>query len=209
MFPRYYALVYLLRRSIVPSQIIGLRGEQANKSYSLGDTPFTFGRNSDNSIVFAGGRASRRHAEIRRAGAEYLLSDLGSSNGTLVNGQRLTAPHRLRHGDTFEIGDDAFRFDAPAPAVDKTLIAAPAVLSAPPTVPTAPPINQPHLATPAPLPGAYAGALPNTPPIAATVPKKRGISRALLVVLGLVALVLVATCIGGAVLVTRGVTGVL
>src|SRR6476646_91462 len=110
-------------------------------------------------MVFAGGRASRRHAEIRRDGAEYLLSDLGSSNGTLVTGQRLTAPHRLRHGDTFESGDDAFRFDAPAPAVDKTLVVAPAMLSAPPPVPPSPPINQPPVASPAPLPGAYAGAL--------------------------------------------------
>ena len=140
----------------MPAQIIGLRGEQANKSHTLGDTPFTFGRNTDNTIVFAGGRASRRHAEIRRAGADYLLSDLGSSNGTLVNGQRLTAPHRLRHGDTFEIGDDAFRFDAPAPAVDKTLMVMPAVLSAPPTVPVPPPsTSRPcrHLRpSPAPMP---------------------------------------------------------
>jgi len=138
----------------VPAQIIGLRGEQAHKSYTLGDTPFTFGRNPDNSIVFAGGRASRRHAEIRRAGADYLLSDLGSSNGTVVNGQRLTAPHRLQHGDTFEIGDDVFRFDAPAPAVDKTLMVAPAALSAPPTEPAPPSAYQPPVAAPVALPGA-------------------------------------------------------
>jgi Clostripain family/FHA domain len=189
----------------VPAHIIGLRGEQANKSYPLGDTAFTFGRNTDNSIVFAGGRASRRHAEIRRAGADYMLSDLGSSNGTLVNGQRLSAPHRLQHGDTFEIGDDAFRFDAPAPAVDKTLMVAPAVLSAPPTEPVTPPASQPPPAAPAARPGVYAGALP----IATSTPKKRGTSRALLIGLGLVALVLVATCIGGALVVTRGAASML
>src|SRR5215213_1812461 len=185
-----------------------MRGEQTNKRYTLGDTPFTFGRNADNTIVFAGGRASRRHAEIRRDGGEYLLSDLGSSNGTVVNGQRLTAPHVLRHGDTFEIGDDAFRFDAPAPAVDKTLIVAPAVLSAPPTEPVSPSASQ-QPAAPAPLPGAYAGALPNIPPLAAGAPKKRGRSRTLLIVLGLVSLVLLATCVGGALLVTRSVSGIL
>jgi hypothetical protein len=192
----------------VPAQIIGLRGEQANKSFALGDTPFTFGRNSDNTIVFAGGRASRRHAEIRRVGADYVLADLGSSNGTMVNGQRLTAPHQLRHGDTFEIGDDAFRFDAPAPAVDKTLVVAPAVLSAPPTEPAPPQSYQPPPAAPAAVPGAYAGALPNTPPIAAGTPTKRSNSRTLLIVLGLTALVLVAACIGGAFLVTRSVSSI-
>jgi hypothetical protein len=190
----------------VPPQIIGLRGEQANKAYILGDAPFTFGRNPDNAVVFAGGRASRRHAEIRRDGADYLLSDLGSSNGTLVNGQRLTAPHRLRHGDTFEIGDDLFRFDAPAPAIDKTLMAAPAPISAPPTVPAGPQPIPPYQ-QPAPAPGAYVGTLPNTPP--AAPPKQRGVSRTLLIILGLVALVLVATCIGGAVLVTRSFSGIL
>jgi hypothetical protein len=191
----------------VPPQVIGLRGEQANKAYTLGDAPFTFGRNPDNAVVFAGGRASRRHAEIRRDGAEYVLADLGSSNGTLVNGQRLTAPHRLRHGDTFEIGDDVFRFDAPAPAIDKTLMAAPAPISAPPTEPVGPQPAAPAYQPPASPPGAYVGTLPNTPP--AAPPKQRGISRTLLVVLGLVGLVLVATCIGGAVLVTRSFSGIL
>jgi hypothetical protein len=188
----------------VPPQIIGLRGEQANKSFSLGDAPFTFGRNPDNAVVLASGRASRRHAEIRRAGDVYVLADLGSSNGTLVNGQRLTAPHQLRHGDTFEIGDDLFRFDAPAPAVDKTLLATPAPLLAPPTVPA----GRDAAPQPAQIPGAYAGALPSTPPLATGAPKKPGISRALLVVLGLVALLILGTCAGGAVLVTRGISGI-
>jgi pSer/pThr/pTyr-binding forkhead associated (FHA) protein len=54
----------------VAPQITGLRGEQANKSFALGDAPITFGRNPDNTVVLTGGRASRRHAEIRREGAD-------------------------------------------------------------------------------------------------------------------------------------------
>ncbi|HEU5099897.1 MAG TPA: clostripain-related cysteine peptidase [Roseiflexaceae bacterium] len=191
----------------MPPQIIGLRGEQANKAYTLGDAPFTFGRNPDNAVVFAGGRASRRHAEIRREGADYVLADLGSSNGTLVNGQRLTAPHRLRSGDTFEIGDDLFRFESPAPAIDKTLMATPAPIAAPPTVPAGQQSTQPPYQPPASPPGAYVGTLPTTPPAAA--PNKRGASRTLLMILGLVALVLMATCVGGAVLITRSASGIL
>jgi hypothetical protein len=199
----------------VPPQIIGLRGEQANKSFTLGDTPFTFGRSPDNTIVFAGGRASRRHAEIRADGAEYVLSDLGSSNGTFVNGQRLTAPHRLRHGDTFDIGDDAFRFDAPAPAVDKTLIAAPAAPSAPATAPAdrepapyqggfgALPSGQPQQA-PSPH-----SAPPHPAPMPASAAKKRGIGRTLLIVSGLAALVLTIACIGGAIFLTRSVSSII
>ncbi len=192
----------------MPPQITGQRGEKANKSFPLGDVPLTLGRNPDNTIVLASGRASRRHAEIRRDGADYVLSDLGSANGTVVNGQRLAAPHRLRSGDTFEIGDDAFRFDAPA--LDKTIVAAPAVPAEPPNalagLPVSTPPYQPPPATPPypPPPGAYAGPMPNTPPIPTSAPPaKRGPGRTLLIVLGLVALVMVAACIGGAVLISR------
>src|SRR6185295_11704700 len=88
------------------------------------------------------------------------------------------------------------------------LMVAPAALSAPPTEPVPPPAYQPPVVAPAALPGAYAGALPNTPPIAAGAPQKRGSSRTLLIVLGLATLVLVATCIGGALVVTRGLSSV-
>src|SRR5437868_14258806 len=120
----------------VPPQIIGLAGPLANKSFPLGDTPLSFGRTPENTVVLTNARASRHHAEIRRDGAEYVLADLGSANGTLVNGQRLMAPYRLRAGDVVQMGDESFRFDAPA--TDATLIAAPGI-SAPPTVPAGPP----------------------------------------------------------------------
>ncbi len=58
---------------------------------------------------------SRRHALIHhQGGAEYWLVDLGSRNGTLLNGQRVTQPVRLRSGDTVELGGRrlVFRCDA-------------------------------------------------------------------------------------------------
>ncbi len=47
---------------------------------------------------------SRRHAEIRRQGREYLLADLGSFNGTLLNGRRIAEPERLYHNDRIVLG---------------------------------------------------------------------------------------------------------
>jgi hypothetical protein len=143
-----------------------------------------------------------------------------------VNGQRLAATHHLRHGDTFDVGDDTFRFDAP-PALDKTIVAAPAPIAAPPTVPagpgSTPPPYQPPATPPAQAgfgalpnsspagaaqpqptpPPAYAGALPNTPPAPASPPKKGGMGRTLLIVLGILGLVLVVGCIGAAVVINR------
>ncbi|GAA1800843.1 DUF1707 and FHA domain-containing protein [Actinomadura chokoriensis] len=56
---------------------------------------------------------SRFHAEIYRAGETWMISDLGSMNGTRVNGWRLTGPVRLRPGD--EVGFGNSRFIAAAP----------------------------------------------------------------------------------------------
>ena len=53
-----------------------------------------------------GGYVSRRHAQIIKDGAGYLISDLGSSNGTLLNGYALLPNrfYRLRNGDRFKVG---------------------------------------------------------------------------------------------------------
>jgi pSer/pThr/pTyr-binding forkhead associated (FHA) protein len=53
-----------------------------------------------------GGYVSRRHAQIIKDGAGYLISDLGSSNGTLLNGYPLlpNRSYRLRNGDRFKVG---------------------------------------------------------------------------------------------------------
>ncbi len=59
------------------------------------------------------GHASRRHAVIERRGAQYVLTDVGSVNGTLLNGVRM-APHRpqpLKSGDRVRIGDVEIRFE--------------------------------------------------------------------------------------------------
>lgn len=59
------------------------------------------------------GHASRRHAVIERRGAQFVLTDVGSINGTLLNGQRLQAhrPHALQPGDVVTIGDVRMQFE--------------------------------------------------------------------------------------------------
>jgi DNA-binding response OmpR family regulator len=62
------------------------------------------GRQEDNDIVIADRLASRRHARLERERGQYYVQDVGSRNGTYVNGQRLTEPHLLRDGDEIQIG---------------------------------------------------------------------------------------------------------
>lgn len=59
-------------------------------------------------FVVADLTVSRLHAELRRAGSAWLLSDLGSMNGTLVNGYRIAAPTRVRPGDEIAFGQQRF-----------------------------------------------------------------------------------------------------
>jgi pSer/pThr/pTyr-binding forkhead associated (FHA) protein len=62
------------------------------------------GRSKDNNIVLKNIKASRRHARIERIGATYQITDLGSGNGTKVNGKKIDF-QALNKGDEIAIGD--------------------------------------------------------------------------------------------------------
>ena len=61
------------------------------------------GRADECDIVISDRQVSRRHARIRLEGEHYYIEDLGSKNGTFVNGQELTAPHLLKNDDEIQI----------------------------------------------------------------------------------------------------------
>ncbi|WP_068923160.1 FHA domain-containing protein [Planobispora rosea] len=104
--------------------IVGDEGPLSGQRFALGDTPITFGRRSGSSVVIASRRASRCHAEVRHEGGRYVLHDLGSRNGTLVNGVRVTS-HVLQPGDLIMIGEERFRFLAAAETADEVRDEAP------------------------------------------------------------------------------------
>lgn len=101
------------------------------------DKPTVVGRGATADLSFADPGVSRRHASFDRQDAAWSVSDLGSANGTKVNGRRLSAPVRLTSGDVLDIGTVVMAFDddadvqssAPAPEVQyREGNAAPAVL---------------------------------------------------------------------------------
>jgi len=70
------------------------------------------GRSPDASIRLLDGGVSRQHATIRRDGALFWVSDLGSANGSFVNDVAVTTARALRHGDRVQFGTSMFIFDS-------------------------------------------------------------------------------------------------
>ena len=77
---------------------------------ALTDHVTSIGRSSDCSVVLSDPNVSRRHAEIRHIGEGYSLIDLGSTNGTEVNGQRV-AETALMNGDVISVGQTKLTFE--------------------------------------------------------------------------------------------------
>jgi hypothetical protein len=84
------------------------RGKPEGKSIPVPGPLFTIGRDESCQLRPHTELISRRHAELRVTADGVLLRDLGSRNGTLVNGKAVTAPTALRDGDLLEVGPLAF-----------------------------------------------------------------------------------------------------
>ena len=71
----------------------------------------TIGRLPDCEVTLSDPNVSRRHAEVRPFGTGFLVVDLGSTNGTRVNGATVSE-HQLKDGDAITVGATRIRFDA-------------------------------------------------------------------------------------------------
>lgn len=104
-------------RKIVPLPTLTFRnGPLSGKSVQLDRDEGTVGRREDNTYVLTDPRVSRVHASLRKDAGAVILTDLGSSAGTRVNGEDVTGPRVLRHGDRIAFGPIEAIFEDPAMA---------------------------------------------------------------------------------------------
>jgi hypothetical protein len=87
-----------------PSRLVIKTGPNPGEAFDLFQEVMVIGRESNNDIIIKDSEISRNHARISRKGGVYVLEDLGSTNGTFVNQQRLTAPRTLVAGDEIGVG---------------------------------------------------------------------------------------------------------
>ncbi|HWD38394.1 MAG TPA: FHA domain-containing protein [Fimbriimonas sp.] len=90
----------------------GLSGMLTGKKFALGAEPVTIGRNPDCTIPLSDDSGvSRSHAQLFVQADQAFIADLGSSNGTLVNGERLTSPRQLQDQDVVTVGASTLRIN--------------------------------------------------------------------------------------------------
>jgi hypothetical protein len=77
----------------------------------VGPDGVTLGRSSRCDVVLDDANVSRQHAELRPRGGSWVLTDLGSTNGSSVNGRRVDAPTVVKPGDEIELGTSVMTFE--------------------------------------------------------------------------------------------------
>jgi hypothetical protein len=83
-----------------------------DRKITLGKDTLIIGRLAECDIAFDDSNVSRRHAEIKALVGGYAVNDLGSTNGTKVNGVTITFERALRDGDIISVGSHSIRYEA-------------------------------------------------------------------------------------------------
>ncbi len=95
----------------VPFQLKISKGVGKGKVFTFADNEARIGRTPENDIIVKDGGVSREHARIYAQGKKVLVEDLGSANGTRLNGAVIAGPSALSDGDSVTIGDVTFVFE--------------------------------------------------------------------------------------------------
>jgi hypothetical protein len=149
-------------------QLVMRSGPTPGKAFPLDKDEIYIGRDVSNDLVINDAEVSRRHARLTAQSGSYSLEDLGSTNGTFVNGQRVTRPHLLRPGEMVLFGENvslAYEIDQYDP--DATMIGAGPMAAPPPAREVPPPVRETYI-PPSPPPPAveepvYSGRIPPSP----------------------------------------------
>lgn len=165
-------------------QLIMRTGPTPGAAFTLEGDQLTIGRDSTNDIVINDAEISRRHARLTFQGGKFVLEDLGSTNGTFVNGQRLAGPRVLKAGEVVSFGEQiVLVYEVSSVDAGATMVS--------PRAAAVPSASRP--ATPPPPPAEYAGSIPASP--APVVEPARKMNLTPFIIAGVVFLCL-CLCVG-------------
>ena len=142
-------------------RLIVRRGPRPNEVYELNNEVLNLGRDITNDIVINDREVSRHHLRFTKGADGFTLEDLGSTNGTFVNGKRVTGAMGLKNGDMVGLGETVtlqYEVGRPGAAASPPAQAAPQQQQAPPSSDDA--YRPPAAAQPAP----HVPSQPSPPP---------------------------------------------
>jgi serine phosphatase RsbU (regulator of sigma subunit) len=96
------------------SKLVLLQGGQATP-FALTEEQNVIGRLPECAIQLQSNMVSRKHAEVAKSDGKFLVRDLGSGNGTFLNGKKVETPTALKHNDRLKVGPMLFRFETDEP----------------------------------------------------------------------------------------------
>ncbi len=191
-------------------QLVTRKGANPGQTFPIDLTEMYIGRDLGCEIVINDTEVSRRHAKIYILGSGFVIEDLGSTNGTFVNDQRITGAHALVPGEEIALGDtttlvfevsevdpDATRVAMPSSASGQTFVN----VQSPPDFPIyaessaplpTPPMTPLRSTLPIPPAAPFAGQVPSTPNRPPMPPKKK--SKLWIIIL-IVILVVICACV--------------
>jgi hypothetical protein len=135
-------------------QFVMRSGPTPGVTFALEGDQLIIGRDATHAVSINDAEVSRKHARLSFQGGKYVIEDLGSTNGTFVNGQRLVSPAVLKPGDVVSLGEqivlmyEGLSADAGATMIGRKSVRT-AVGAPPPQVQPAPAYAAPPTATPA------------------------------------------------------------
>ncbi len=179
-------------------QLVMRSGPTPGATFSLEGDQLVIGRDSASAIAINDAEVSRKHARLTFQGGKYVIEDLGSTNGTFVNGQRLVSPVVLKSGDVISLGEQiVLMYEVLTPDAGETVLSArrsvPASRPAP--APSAAPLQQQYYAPPPPPPSAQAPYNAAPPPAGPVIPGVRqGNNLPIFLVVGV--LLVICLCAG-------------
>jgi hypothetical protein len=186
------ALFHLLVRS----------GPNTGKVYPLEGPEIIIGREASNGVAINDAEVSRKHAKLVLQGSTYAIQDLGSTNGTFINGQRVAGSQVLNPGDTVSFGANIVLLYEAVIDPNATMISSAqiprTIIPVNKPAPTPAPVPVPAL-TPAPVPviapiPSYSGQVPTGPlPIAAPLKKKK---FPIWLIFVIVLIIIICACVG-------------
>jgi predicted component of type VI protein secretion system len=130
-------------------QFVMRSGPTPGVTFPLEGDQLIIGRDAVNAVAINDAEVSRKHARLTFQGGKYVLEDLGSTNGTFVNGQRLASATVLKPGDVVSLGEQiVLMYEGLSSDAGATMIGRKAARPAAPTSVAAPAYAAPPAAAP-------------------------------------------------------------